>query len=481
MNKAIENHKKRREQCIKKMKEISGGNKAFMILYSAPERKRNGDNLYKYRFSSDIYFLTGIKDPEVTLLLRTEQPYSVAFVLPKDPSKEVWTGIRKSKEEIKNIYGIDEVYTIDEKEDKLIDLMEEFNHCFISFIDSEMAMNQIPDIITVLNSRKKENPEVGLEIAELLKENITLDSSKASNEFIKKMKNLKKKRRLGVNYPEFLFDAHSLIAKLRKEKNSYEVNAMKEAIRITKDAFINTIKFTKPTMTENEVLAYLEYEFKKRGADDVSFHSIVAGGINATILHYIQHDAELKDNTLLLIDAGTEKNGYAADISRTFPVGKKFSPAQRDVYQAVLEINKKVIEKIKPGIALKELDIYATKLTIGALIDLKILKGDIETLFLLDSCRPFYTHSIGHYLGLDAHDVGSYYNGVDKPEPLTPGTVVTVEPGLYFGKIAEKYTPKELYGIGVRIEDDILVTEEGYENLSIEIPKEIDDIENLKE
>jgi Xaa-Pro aminopeptidase len=476
---SIENYKNRRNECIEKMKEISNGNKACMILFSPPERQRNGDTFYDYRFSSDIFFLTGLKDPELTIMIRSEEPNTIAFILPKEPDKEVWTGIRKSNEEIKEKYGIDEVHTITEF-DKLYDYLETYDDLFISFIDMEKSISQLPVIINKLNSRKRGNPEIGKEISKLIKENPVLDSNKAGKELIDKMKELKDKRKAGVNYPRSLYDAHSLLSEMRKYKNKEEISTLKKCIEITGEAYKNTIKFTKPGLYERDVKAFHEYQFKKNGGDDTGFLSIVAGGINATILHYVQTDCELKDNSLLLIDSGAEKNGYTADITRTFPIGKKFTPVQKDVYQAVLEVEKKVIEKIRPGISVKELNDFCTKEIITALIDLGVLKGDIETLFLLDSYKPFYMHGVSHFLGLDVHDVGAYYKEVDKPEPLKPGAVITVEPGLYFGKIAKDLTPEKLYGIGIRIEDDILVTENGYENLSSSIPKEIDDIENLK-
>ncbi len=476
----IENYKKRRNECIDHMKKISGGEKACMILYSPPERRRNGDTSYPYRFSSDIFFLTGIRDPEVILMIRTEPPHSVAFVLPKDPKKEVWTGIRKSTQEIKEDYQIDEVFTIDKVDTELINLLEESDHLFISFIDEEIALPKLQRIFQLLKARYHINPEIGKEIHSLLEKKTIINSSDADNEMLEKMKKLKTKRRPGITYPAHLHDAHNLISNMRRHKTGHEIDALRRAIRLSEKAYINTIGFTKPGMNEHDVLTHLEYEFKKHGGEDVGYLSIVAGGINATILHYTLNNMELKDGMLLLIDAGAEKEGYTADITRTFPVGKKFTPVQRDVYDAVLDVQRKVINMIKPGISLHELNQASAWFTVEALIDLKVLKGDVETLFLLDSYKPFYMHGVSHFLGLDVHDVGAYYSSVDKPEPLQPGAVITVEPGIYFGKIAEKYTPKELYGIGVRIEDDILVTEDGYENLVKDLPKTASDIENLK-
>ncbi len=476
----ITNYKNRRKELIEQMKEITNGDSSCLILYSAPERKRSNDTYYQYRFNSNIFFLTGIKDPETVLLIKTEPPHSILFTLPKEPDKEVWTGIRKSFDEIKQIYEIDEIYDIKKINSDLPELIKGHQHLFISFLDSEIALNRLPDIVRRLKNREHGDSKIRKEIKELIGEKYITDSTKAYPNIIEEIRKLKDKDKKGITYPQHIHDAHNLVAEMRKEKNKYEIDAVKDSVYITKESFINTVSFTKPGMNERDVQAYLEYQFKKNGGDDVGYLSVIAGGINATILHYIQNNCKLKDNTLLLIDAGAEKDGYTADITRTFPVGKKFTSAQKDVYQAVLHIQKKVIEKIKPGVTMKELNDYSTKLTIEALIDLKVLKGDVEHLFVLDSHKPFYMHGIGHFLGLDVHDVGSIYEDINKPKPFKPGTIITVEPGIYFGKLAEKYTPKPLYGIGVRIEDNILVTENGYENLSKDIPKEIDDIENLK-
>lgn len=480
MNIPISNYKKRREELINQMKEITNNEPSCLLLYSAPERKRSNDTYYQYRFNSNIFFLTGIKEPEIILLIRTEAPHTILFALPKEPDKEVWTGIRKSFDEFKKIYDIDEAYDIKKLDSDLPELIKGSQHLFVSFIDSEIALNKLPGIINKMKQREHGDRKIMKEIKELIRKECVTDSTKVYPNVIENIRKLKDNNTMGVSYPEHIHDAHKLIAEMRKEKNKYEIDAVKECIYITKESFINTISFTKPGMNERDVQAHLEYNFKKNGGDDVGYLSVIAGGINATILHYINNDRKLEDNTLLLIDAGAEKDGYTADITRTFPVGKKFTPAQKDVYQAVLHIQNKVIESIKPGMTMKELNDYSIRLTIESLIDLKVLKGNVEDLFILNSHNPFYMHGIGHFLGLDVHDVGSYYEDINKPKPFKPGTILTVEPGLYFGKLAEKYTPQHLYGIGVRIEDNILVTEEGYENLSKDIPKVVEDIENLK-
>ncbi len=478
---SIENCKKRRTELIKRMKDETNGKDSCLILYSSPERLRNGDTHYKYRFSSDIFFLTGIKDPEVILIIRTKQPYTVAFVLPKEPDKEVWTGIRKSADEIKELYSIDEVYSINDLNDKMYELIEDYEHLFVSFVDSEIAMSKLSSIINTLGTPERRNAKIRREIMELLKDKKITDTEKVDKELIDKISNLKNQIKQPISYPPTIHDANQFLSEMRKEKSIDEVNALREAIAITKTSFINTIKFTKPNMNERDIFAFIEYEFRKNGADYTGFETITASGINATILHYIQNDCDLKDDMLMLIDAGAEKDGYTADISRTFPIGKKFTPIQKEVYNAVLYIEKKVMEMVKPSITLKELNEYCAKLSIEALKSLKVLKGDSEILFLLDAYKPFYMHGVSHFLGLDAHDMASQRHDIEKVKPLRKGAIITVEPGLYFGKIAKDVTPEELYGIGIRIEDDVLVTENGYENLSSDIPKEITDIEILKQ
>lgn len=476
----IQNFIDRRNECIQKMKEISKDSKACMILYSPPERLRNGDNYYKYRFGSDVFYLSGLKDQGVILVLSTEEPHSTAFVLPKDPEKEVWTGIRRSFDEIINEYGFDSaesVYDIDSMIPKLLYGCKEL---FISFMDEENALYELPDIIKSLSKTMSGDADINKEIRHILSNNIVTDSSMVSADTVKKIKKLKSKRKSGATYPYTIRDAHSLIAEMRKYKNKNEIEAIKRCVEITNISFQNTMRFTKPGMSERDIEAYLEYEYKKNGGEYPGFESITAGGENATILHYISNDRVLKDNTLLLIDSGVEKDGYTSDISRTFPVGKSFTDTQKAVYQSVLDLQKKIIDYVKPGVTMKELNKYSTELIIQALINLGVLKGDVETHYILESYKPFYMHGIGHYLGIDVHDVGSNYKDIGKDIPLSEGAVITIEPGLYFGKTAQEYTPKELYGIGIRIEDNILITKNGNENLSKDIPKEISELEAIK-
>jgi Xaa-Pro aminopeptidase len=254
---------------------------------------------------------------------------------------------------------------------------------------------------------------------------------------------------------------------------------MRQAANIAVEAHCEAMRRVRPGMLEYEVQALLDAAFVRRGAAGPGYETIVGGGENATVLHYIQNDQPLRDGTLLLVDAGAEYQFYNSDITRTFPVGPRFSPAQRDVYQAVLAVQKEAIAQIRPGQSAHALTQWSKRALAQAMLDLGLLSGQLETLVEEKKHERFYMHGLGHYLGMDVHDVGAYLRDESTPIPLEAGVVLTVEPGLYIPADAEDLRP-ELRGIGIRIEDDVLVTTDGAEVLTPGAPKEIGDIEALR-
>lgn len=262
-------------------------------------------------------------------------------------------------------------------------------------------------------------------------------------------------------------------------KDADEIATMRRAAIISAEAHVAAMRATRPGRWEYEIQAELEYHFLKNGARSPAYGSIVAGGSNACVLHYHENDAQLRDGELLLVDAACEYQWYASDITRTWPVGARFTPAQRDVYAAVLDVNKRIIDLTRVGQSKESLQRATIAMLTEHLITMGLLRGSVDENVASESYRRFYMHGIGHYLGLDVHDVGDYFAADGGPEPLRPGMLLTVEPGLYIG-LDEADVPAEFRGIGVRIEDDILITSGDPENLTPGVPKEIEAIEALR-
>jgi Xaa-Pro aminopeptidase len=411
---------------------------SIAVLFAGDFKIRNGESEYPFRPDSDFYYLTAFcEDSAIALFIpgRNEGEF-ILFNHPFDPLKEQWTGKIVGQDNACSEYGVDQAYSL-AKADSLI---------------PELLLGH-ETIYTNLD--------------------VSAQGKSALGTWLEQTKG---KARLGINYPVTIKQIGEITHEMRMIKDDAELTSIRRACDISVEAHTALMQQCKADMHEYELDAVLNYEFTKNGCSGVAFDSIVAAGANATILHYPQKGGLLKDGELVLIDAGVEFDYYASDISRTFPVNGKFSPEQSAVYQAVLNVQQQVIEQIKPGVSWFSLEQLTQHLITAELVKLDLLNGEIDELVANQAYRPFYMHHFGHWMGLDDHDVGKYRDG-DMWRQLEPNMVLTVEPGIYISPKLD-VDPK-WHGIGVRIEDDILVTETGYENLTAAAPKEIADIEQL--
>lgn len=413
------------------------GPNAVAVIRSLPERLRNGDAFHPFRQLSDLLYLTGFAEPDTTLILRpgAEKERVVMFVRPRDPEMETWDGRRAGLEGAKAQYGAEAAYPAAELSTRLAELIANTEELHYSLgLDDEM------DLIITHTLAK-----------------------------------LRKTEKRGKRPPRAVVDPRVALHELRLHKRPEELTAMRKAAAISTEAHIAAMKAGKPGTFEREIEALVNYTFRKQGASGPGYTSIIGAGENATILHYIENNCAIADGDLVLVDAGAEYNGYTADITRTWPANGKFSDVQRRVYQIVLDCQIEAVDMVKPGVTLDQIhELCVRRLTEG-MVALGLLSGNVDERIKDQSYRKFYMHGTSHWLGMDVHDVGAYTQG-GKARPLAPGMVITVEPGLYVARDAEN-VPAELRGIGVRIEDDVLVTQNGYENLTKACPKTISDIE----
>ena len=409
------------------------------IIASAHEATRSNDTHYRYRQDSDFYYLTGFDEPEAIAIISPAraQKYTL-FVRPRDPEREVWDGRRAGVEGAKNEYGADEAFPISEFAEKLGDFLNGANSLYYRIGNGNAELDE-----TIVNR-------------------------------IRRMRALERR---GVRSPEAIIDTGTIIHELRLFKSDEEIELMQRAADIASEGHVEAMKTARPGMKEYEIEALIEYTFRKNGASAPAYTSIVGGGANATVLHYINNDATLQDGDLLLIDAGAEYHGYASDITRTFPINGRFTAAQRDIYDLVLEAQLACIEMVRLGSRPQEINKRSVEVLTAGMIRLGLLKGDQETIIKEEKYKQFYMHTIGHFLGLDVHDVGRYHIK-DESRPLEPGMVLTVEPGIYISP-STKDIPGKYLGIGVRIEDDVLVTEDGNRILSSKAPKQVEELEAL--
>lgn len=422
----------------RRMKLLSLMQDGVAIIPAAGEVTRSHDTEYPFRQNSSFKYLTGFSEPDAILVLcqNNDKVRDILFVRPKNAEMEMWTGVRMGVEGTKNVFDFDEVHTIDEFESVIGQYLSGHKNLYLDFIHhKEMADRIHPLLKKFANARRATAPT-----------------------------------------PTSLVNLYNLVGKLRLYKGPNEIQAMKKAVAITRDAHKAAMAFAAPGINESEVHSLMKYIFNKNGAPAEAYHSIVAGGDNANILHYINNNCELKDGELLLIDAGSEFGLYASDITRTFPVNGKFTPAQKDLYQIVLQSQKDAMALAMPGKTLDEIHTVARKTLIQGLLDLKVLSGSVDENFEQGTYRDFYPHGTGHWLGMDVHDQCPYVDDDFNQIKLKAGMVFTIEPGLYFAKNNMK-SPEKFAGIGIRIEDDILITEQGHENLSASIPKEIKEVE----
>ncbi|MSQ88485.1 MAG: M24 family metallopeptidase [Betaproteobacteria bacterium] len=408
------------------------------VIPTAPERIRNRDTHYPYRFDSHFYYLTGFPEPEAVLVLVAgAQAKSLLFCREKNPERETWDGFRFGPKGAQERFGFDESYPIAELDAKLTELL------------GDQPALYYP---------------IGADAAWDARAMGWLNAVRAN-------------ARAGIGAPERVHDVRALIDEMRLVKDAHEIGVMRQAASISAGAHRRAMRAARPGCFEYELEAELLHEFRRHGAEFPAYWPIVAGGANACVLHYVANDAALRAGDLVLIDAGCELAGYASDITRTFPVSERFTTAQREVYEIVLAAQAAAIEKIRVGNAWNEPHDAAVRVLARGMLDLKLVRGSLDEVLEKETYKRFYMHRTGHWLGLDVHDAGDYKRA-GKWRSFAPGMLLTVEPGLYIR--AADDVPEALRDIGVRIEDDVLVTEAGCEVITYETPKSIADLEALK-
>ncbi|MDB2628440.1 aminopeptidase P N-terminal domain-containing protein [Gammaproteobacteria bacterium] len=408
-----------------------------VVIAGASTQYRNADSSHAFRQDSNFWYLSGFNEAESTLVLLINEKndvQSIAFVPEKDELKEIWDGYRAGPEGAMKDYGFDLAYNNTEIDHRLPDLLAGHNQVFYPVGKSKTLD---ADIIEWIKSAKsKDRHSSAIDIA----------------------------------------DASSKVGNQRLIKDEDEIEIMKKACQISAEAHVEAMKFVKPGLTEQEMEAFYQYEFSKRGGRFSAYTPIVAGGENACVLHYVENSKPLIDGELLLVDAGCEFELYASDITRTYPINGKFSAPQLAIYEVVLEAQLKSIEVISTNNNVMDAQIISEKVITQGLIDLGLLQGSMEELHATGAFKKFYMHKIGHWLGIDVHDAGDYMENGEYMR-FKPGMVTTVEPGIYISSSSN--VEDKWKGIGIRIEDDILVTAEGNENLTAFVPSDPKEIEAL--
>jgi Xaa-Pro aminopeptidase len=430
----MDNHRlqaQRRERLVSLIKQ------GVAVVRTAPERARNRDSSYPYRFDSYFYYLSGFPEPEAALvLIAGAKPKSMLFCRDKNPEREIWDGFRYGPDQAREIFGFEEGHPMS----KLDELM--------------------PQLLA-------DQPAVFCDVG---------SDGDWDSRVIGWINKVRAQVRSGVTAPAEICDIRLFLDDMRLVKDQHELGTMRRAADISAEAHRRAMRSTRPGLREYEVEAEIVHEFRRRGAQAPAYPPIVAGGANSCVLHYVQNDAILKDGELLLIDAGCELDGYASDITRTFPVGGKFAGPQREIYEIVLAAQAAAIAEVKPGAGWEDPHNAAVKVLAQGMVDLGLCKGTVDSAIESGDYRRFFMHRTGHWLGLDVHDAGDYKrNG--KWVELKPGMVLTVEPGCYVRP--GEGVPEKFWNIGVRIEDDALVTGSGCEIITAAAPKKIEDIESL--
>ncbi len=417
------------------------GNDAIAIIPAAHEATRSYDTEYKFRQDSDFAYLTGFPEPDAVAVIdpSSKKPYTL-YVRPRDNEMETWFGRRAGVEGAVKHYGANRAVSVDKFQAELGKLLDGHDKLYYRFgVDENLDLQ----IIKYLSAQRQ--------------------------------------RRLKSPYPPHtIVDPTILIHEMRLHKTPEEVGFMQKAATISCEAHILAMQKAMPGMNEFQIESLIEAYMRDNGANGVAYNSIVGGGDNATILHYVENNSTLKDGDLLLIDAGAEYQGYAADITRTFPVNGKYSAAQREVYDVVLDTQLQCIEATKTGNTVVKRQEFSIELLTEGMKKLGLLKGKTKDLIKKKSYMKYYMHGVGHYLGMDVHDAGRYFTdqAAKNSRPFEPGMVLTVEPGLYIPP-DDKSAPAKYRGIGIRIEDDVLVTKDGNRNLTAGVPKDPDEIEAL--
>ena len=416
-------YKKRRERLLSKLSKHSVG-----VLFSSGNKTRSNDTEYPFRQDSNFYYLSGFLEDNSCLVFikKNKKVKTILFVHKKDKMQELWNGKRLGAEEAKKRFLVDEVYEYGEFNTKIKEYVKDKKALYYDF---------------------------------------KLDYSK--------VKILKRYSKEVQSYENI----SSLIQKMRLIKSDAEIELIKKAISITKDAHHKAMSGASSLKYEYQLQAEIEYEFKRQGAYSDAYISIVACGNSANTLHYIDNNRVLKSGELILIDAGCEYKYYASDITRTIPVDGKFTPAQQELYGMVLKTQLEIIKMIRPKVKRSELQNRAVELLSQGMIDFGILNEPLKKVIKKELYKKYYPHGIGHWMGIDVHDEAPYKYENGREIPLKSGMVLTIEPGIYIDE-NDKDVPKKYRGIGIRIEDDILVTKKGCKNLSSGIAKSIEEVEN---
>ena len=422
----------RRSQLAEKVLEDSA-----IIISSASVKSRISDTDYAYRQDSNFYYLSGYEEPESLLLIRPnhDKEKFVMFCRERDPLREQWDGFRTGQEGVIEEYGADAAHSINAIDQMMPSLLDGVKNIYFSM---------------------SAPCGVDLKISDWIED-------------------IRKNTRAGAEPPQNLLSLDSILHEMRLIKESDEMDLMKKAANITTEAHIRAMQSVRPGMYEYQLEAEYLYAFNKNGARSPAYNSIVGGGNNSCILHYVENNAELQDGDLVLVDAGCEYQYYASDVTRTFPVNGKFSPEQREIYSIVLEAHKQSMEQAKPGNKWNLMHEKSVEVIVEGLLSIGLLQGSRDEIIDKGEYSKFYMHRIGHWLGMDVHDVGSYKQDGDW-RPLEEGMVMTVEPGIYILDSMEGVDDK-WKGIGVRIEDDIAITDSGFEILTPDVPRTIEEVE----
>ena len=428
-------HEQNRKAFIEKM-----GRGGVAIFASRPPAAWNHDTEYLYRPDPNFYYLTGFEEPESICVIAPDHPKHqyILFVRPKDKQAEIWNGKRVGVKDARKRYGADKAYPIEKFGEKIGKYLEGAERLYYTLGSNQDVDSEILAIFTG---------------------------------------SIRSRIRSGQGF-HTLVDPSPILSELRLIKNETELQRIQMATEITVAGHVAAMKAVKPGMYEYDLEALVESTFRMNGASGPAFPTIVASGGNATTLHYTTNDCQIKDETLVLIDAGAEYRRYSGDVTRTFPANGTFTEAQREIYQLVLDAHYAIIDCIRPGVSIDEPHQKSIELLTESMLSLGLLQGKAKKLIKKEAYRQFYMYRIGHMLGLDVHDVNCVHDANGDFKTFQPGMVMTIEPGLYVDEDTEN-VPPEYLGIGVRIEDDILVTETGCEVITGGVPKEINEVEEL--
>ncbi|MDW8845593.1 Xaa-Pro aminopeptidase [Erwinia sp. MMLR14_017] len=424
---------RRRQALLSKMAPATAA-----VIFAAPEATRSNDSEYPYRQNSDFWYFTGFNEPEAVLvLIKSDESHnhSVLFNRVRDLTAEIWFGRRLGQDAAPEKLAVDRA---------------------LPFGD---IAEQLPQLLNGLD---------GVYHAQGL-------YAEADALLFAALEKLRAGSRQNLKAPASVTDWRPIVHEMRLFKSPEEQALLREAGRISALAHTRAMQQCRPGMFEYQLEGEIHHEFTRHGARYPSYNTIVGAGENGCILHYTENESQMGEGDLVLIDAGCELQGYAGDITRTFPVSGKFTAPQRAIYDIVLESLNTALKLFRPGTSIREVNAEVVRIMVTGLVKLGVMKGEVETLIEEQAHRQFFMHGLSHWLGLDVHDVGYY--GHDRDRVLEPGMVITVEPGLYIAPDAD--VPAEYRGIGIRVEDDIIITADGNENLTDSVVKEADEIEAL--